>query len=223
MLPNLINIMKQDSNILNIFKNLYPNLQIEQLDDETFREIIESIYGETLNNIINKFNKKQNYTINNIDVDDIIEKTYDDATTNIPEMLIPTSLIYLNGKINNLPVKILFDTGASSNCIFKSTVVKAGLENIIDKTHTFDMSSVNGINASQGTIWYTEIELDNISENKEKKTVFIGLNLMVINDDKELHNFDMILGINFMKSYKANIDLMTQTITLNNNIKIHFE
>ena len=48
---------------------------------------------------------------------------------------------------------------------------------------------------------------------------------MVVDDeksDKNTNTFDVILGLNFMKSYGTNIDFMTNTITLNNKIKIKF-
>lgn len=46
------------------------------------------------------------------------------------------------------------------------------------------------------------------------------------NDVQELkknsHEFDLILGMTFLKSYRANIDFSSMTITLNKNIKIKF-
>ena len=141
-------------------------------------------------------------------------------------MLLPTNLIYLNGKINGVPIKILFDTGASSNCIFKSKIIEAGLDDVVDK---HDKAKIQGINSNKetyGKIWYTEIELYLNFEKKENLTAIIGLNLMVIDDeksDKNLNTFDIILGLNFMKSYRTNIDFMTNTITLNNTIKIKFD
>ena len=43
--------------------------------------------------------------------------------------------------------------------------------------------------------------------------------------DKSLTHdkLELILGINFLKSYRANIDFSTMTMTLNGNIKIKFK
>jgi len=37
------------------------------------------------------------------------------------------------------------------------------------------------------------------------------------------NKLELIMGINFLKSYRANIDFSTMTMTLNNNIKIKFK
>ena len=42
------------------------------------------------------------------------------------------------------------------------------------------------------------------------------------NDNETTHGFELILGIGFLKSYRANIDFSSMTITLNKNIKIKF-
>lgn len=211
---NTISIIKKHPHIIELFKVQYPDLKFENLNEETITDIIESLYGEPINNILKKDNSQCN----------TIENTYDLATSKIPEMLIPTELIYLSGKINNTPIKILFDTGATTNCIFRSKILEAGLENIIDKNNAIEMYGINSKNKTFGTIWYTEIELDIISQNNDKTTAIIGLNFSVVCDDNNRNSnlFDAIFGLTFMKSYKTNIDFATHTITLNNKIKIGF-
>jgi hypothetical protein len=150
-------------------------------------------------------------------------------------------LIFLNGKINNIPIRILFDTGASTNCIFKSKIIEAGLDYMVDKKNNIHIQGIHSNKETYGRIWYTEIELELNSEKKENSTAMIELNLMVVDDtssdtksdtksdtnpdtnpDTNSNKFDVILGLNFMKSYRTNIDFMTNTITLNNTIKIKF-
>lgn len=228
---DLISIIKQDNQIKNLFKNQFPDLNIEQLEDELVKDIIESIYGESLTDIFNnlKLNQQKNQQ------QKVIENLYDTAITNIPEMLTPNTLIFLNGKINENSIKILFDTGANNNCIFKSKIIECGLENIVDTTQSNSITGIHGNKKTYGTIWYTDIELNNNStdkniknddNNEENMSTIIGLNFVVVDDeniDKNSNKFDAIIGINFMKSYKVNINFATQIITLNNEIKIKFE
>ncbi len=150
-------------------------------------------------------------------------------------MLLPSKLIEINGKINNIPIKILFDTGASTNCIWKSKIKKFGLDYIVDKKQSEQIFGVNGFNKSYGNIWYLdiELELENGNKTNESRYASVPITTTVLDDnftEKETKteissncNFDMILGINFMKSYRTNIDFGSMTITLNNSIKIKFK
>jgi hypothetical protein len=223
---DVFNILKQHPHIIKLFNTHYPDLQFELLDNELMKDIIESIMGETINNTIQKsINNASDSTSISANV---IEQNYDLADKYIPEMLLPTNLIYLNGKINNIPIKILFDTGATSNCIFKSKIIEAGLDYLVDNKNKTFIQGINSNKETYGKIWYTEIELELElkSSNKEKNYAMIGLNLQIVNDensDKNLNKFDVILGLNFMKSYRTNIDFSTNTITLNNTIKIKFD
>ena len=211
-------VLKQNPNIIQLFSDYYPGLNFEHLEDDLIKDIVESIIGKSFND----FSQKPIEHLVKLQ-DKLIEDSYDMADKLIPEMLLPSNLIYLNGKINNIPIKILFDTGASSNCIFKSKIIEAGLDNIVDKQNKVAIQGINSNKETYGKIWYTEIELKlNFDENIN---AMVGLNLMVIDDeksDKNTNTFDVILGLSFMKSYGTNIDFMTNTITLNNKIKIKF-
>jgi hypothetical protein len=221
---DVFNILKQHPHIIQLFNSHYPDLQFELLDEDLMKDVIESIMGETFNNTIKKSINNTSIPINTLE--NIIEQNYDLADKYIPEMLLPTNLIYLNGKINNIPIKILFDTGATSNCIFKSKIIEAGLDYLVDVRNKTIIQGINSNKETYGKIWYTELELELKSSNKEKNYAMIGLNLQIVNDDnsdKKINNFDVILGLNFMKSYRTNIDFSTNTITLNNTIKINFD
>jgi len=169
----------------------------------------------------------------------------------IPEMFVPTSLIKLNGKINGSQVNIMIDSGASGCVIFKSVIDKCNIDYLIDNSSQIMIQGAHGIKASLGSIWYLEIELEisksnfvsipitleviddseiietnKILDNEQKKSKD---EKKQSNDDKDnkgnkeqSHGFDMILGMNFLKSYKANIDFHSNVITLNNTIKIKF-
>ena len=70
-----------------------------------------------------------------------------------------------------------------------------------------------------------------IYEHDDKITKIIDINYNDMNNFKKsdsnhiqtcTHEFEIILGMTFLKSYRANIDFSTMTITLNKNIKIKF-
>lgn len=209
------NSLTKNAELISIFNKIYPELKFEQMDETLAKEIVESFLGMNINNFL----------INNTkNIDNEIQKTFDLAHENIPEMLFPTQLITLNGKIKNIPIKILIDTGANSNCIYKTKIIQAGLENIIDKNAKNIVSGIQSNKETCGKIWYTDIELEIITAEKNKSYAILGLNLTVIDDENIKETpFDLILGLNFMKSYKMNIDFLTNTITLNENIKLKFE
>ena len=225
---DVLNKLIQHTHIIQSFNTHFPDLHFELFDDEMKIRIIESIMGETINNTIQKsINNASDSTSTSMNV---IEQNYDLADKYIPKMLLSTNLIYLNGKINNIPIKILFDTGTTSNCIFKSKIIEAGLDYLVDGRHKTIIQGINSNRETYGKIWYTELELELKSSNGDKNYAMIGLNLQIVNDensdensDKNLNKFDVILGLNFMKSYRTNIDFSTNTITLNNTIKINFD
>lgn len=209
------NSLTQNDELISIFNKFYPELKFEQMDETLAKEIVESFMDISINNLL------ANNTNN---INNEIQKTFDCAQEHIPEMLFPTKLIILNGKIKDIPIKILIDTGATNNCMYKTKIFQAGLENTIDKKAKSLLTGIHSNKETCGKIWYTDIELEITTPEKKKSYAMLGINLTVIDDEniKETH-FDLILGLNFMKSYKMNIDFLTNTITLNENIKIKFE
>jgi hypothetical protein len=144
-------------------------------------------------------------------------------------MLYPQSLININGKIGKYDCNILIDTGANTCIVFKSFLDSCGLNFIIDKNNKIKMEGLHSIENSYGTIWFTEIKL----QIKKKKYLDIPISAEIIDDsylkkkiilnkDKFRINprFQIILGMNFLKKYKAIIDLNTMQLILNNKIKI---
>ena len=146
----------------------------------------------------------------------------------IPEMSVNTSLtnlIYLKGKLNKINLKIMIDSGSSSCVIFKSIVNKCNLNYLIDTSISSIVQYANDMNQTLGKIWCVELELD-IDNNK---SIYVPISIDVINDNNnksqtyiDINEFDIILGINFLKLYKANIDFDTNILTLDKNIKIKF-
>lgn len=222
-------ILTDDPKIFNTIKQISPNISIEtidQFDDDVLRDILETAYGKPLETIIiEKSSEKylemsQNITDSLTEEEKIIEENYKIGYENIPEMLLPANLIFLKGKINNIPIKILFDTGASINTIKKSLVEKAGLSYLIDTKNNVNIIGVNSTKKSYGQIWYLDMELQLNNSNDQTSHATVGVCLTVVeSDDSEI---DVILGIKFMKSYGAFIDFSTNTITINKSIKIKF-
>ena len=143
-------------------------------------------------------------------MNNIIQSLFDNAVSNIPNMIIPYNLININGSINNINIKILIDTGATSSIIFKHTIDKLNIKNLIDEE---EQSYLNGIGneISIGMIWYIELEID-------KKLYPISL----IASNNNISDYDIILGVNFLHNYCSCINFKTNQLILNNNHIISF-
>jgi hypothetical protein len=268
-LKEKFNLLYPDIDINSIDKELLDNMLINIVNDDTDK--IDKIKTDMFNKINNTVsNSNSNFNEKNIGKDKHNIKTYQNATCKelikqnilmsdeiIPEMSVPTDLIYLKGKLNGYPLKIMVDTGASSCVIFKSVIDKCGIEYLIDTSTSVLVQGAHGMKPTIGTLWYVEIELgvgeknyisipitaeiiddsETIRANKIIEEHLLKINdLVKINDsvkkndcgvtnnksDNKSHGFDIILGMTFLKSYRANIDFFTMSISLNNNIKIKF-
>lgn len=142
--------------------------------------------------------------------DELIKISYEMAIDNIPELLVPSSKIILNGHINDCSVRILVDTGAANSVIFANTVDHIELERLIDKKQDIE---INGFGTSKalGILWYIELELN--------ETLF-PLSLIVT--DNINIDIDMILGINFLQAYNAQIDFKNRKLKLNEMFEMSF-
>lgn len=139
----------------------------------------------------------------------LIQSSFDTVVNKIPEVILPQKLIYINGTINNQLLKIMIDTGATTSIIFNSTVNRLNLNYLID---TEEQTVLNGIGneLSIGRIWYIEVDLN-------KYTYPMSL----IVSQNQISDFDMIIGINFLKTYKTQIDFNTNSLNLyQNQIKL---
>jgi predicted aspartyl protease len=204
----------------------YPQIKIEELDEESINDIVASLITEELatnpnGSLSNKLNESYNQDEQEEqeeDENDIIVQNKRMAFENIPEVMIPATHIMLDGNINNVPLKILIDTGATTNLTWKNVINNVGLDYLVDKKTTYKISGIESSNTTYGKIWYTEINLNLF----DKETAQIGVDLDVANSDAENKSRDIILGMGFLKSYGANIDLKNNILTLNDKIKIKF-
>ncbi len=237
-----------------LFKKYYPDMEINSIDKELLSDMLFGIFQEiklssiqkNLNeSIIKEVDQENNidYELENdedekkniIKTNELIEENFLLANNLIPEMIVPTELIHLKGKIAGLPINILLDTGAQSSTTFKSVTDKANIDYLIDKQSKSYTVGVNNISLSYGTLWYIELELEinqeryvsvpislNIDDDTEKNK-----KIKEINEEHEIKidldkKIDMLLGINFLKAYKAKIDFSRRTITLNDSIIINY-
>lgn len=141
----------------------------------------------------------------------IHQNAYELAYDTIPEMFVPVNSILVDGKINNIPIKILFDTGADLSVISNTAVDKLNMNDMIDTQASTICKGVNGMAMTLGELWFIELEIAN--------NIF-PVKLTVLRTD--FIDYDMIIGLNFMRSYKARIDFVSNEIILNDKYHISF-
>ncbi len=180
--------------------------------------------------------------------DPMIKESYYKAIELIPEMLVSNSLIYLTGRLYGKKINILFDSGAADCTIFKSVTDELNLDNIIDKNHKHNMIGIEGTTVSYGTLWYLDLELEVEDESIDDNTInthYVSLPIMcTVADDTHYTStkkktkpdnknkekiltaknlkFGLLLGINFMKLYKTQIDFSKRKIVINDNFAIKY-
>lgn len=142
--------------------------------------------------------------------DELIQKSYEMAMNNIPELLVPSGKIILNGHINDCSVKILVDTGAANSMIFTNTVDHIELGKLVDRKQDININGF-GISKALGMLWYIELEISEI---------LFPLSLIVANNINM--DIDVILGINFLQAYNAQIDFKNKKLKLNETYEILF-
>jgi predicted aspartyl protease len=136
---------------------------------------------------------------------------YTYAMSTIPEMFCHTGDIILDGSINNTQIKILVDTGAQVSILTQDGLNKLGLEYLVDDKDKIEMHGITGKESSLGNIWYVDLSINNIEFP-------ITLTVSKMKSDK----IDMILGINFLQSYRAQLDFWNKTLKLNDKYVISF-
>jgi hypothetical protein len=191
-------ILDTNTNTNNVFKFI-KDLGI---DPTTFDQV-------ALNDIINQYQlipKQKIINTNKL----LCDAAYEMAMTNIPEMSIPANMLILNGYINEKPIKILLDTGAAVSIIFTHAVNRLDLSELVDSRVTSELVGI-GKETTIGKLWYIELQLDNYH---------FPISLTV--SKNQIKEFDMILGLNFLQSYNAQIDFGNKKIRLNDKYDINF-
>lgn len=136
-----------------------------------------------------------------------IVENFTKAIEEIPESFSKVNMLYIQGYINEVLVNIFVDTGAQMTIMSEKTVKKCKLMDLVDKKYQGTAIGV-GTQKILGKIHYTEIDFN---------SVIIPCSFTILKQK----NIDIILGLDMLMSYKAEISLSKKTIKLG-SIEIEF-
>jgi predicted aspartyl protease len=141
---------------------------------------------------------------------EVLEHLYSKAKQTIPRMLehIVTK-IFINGYIDNKPINILLDTGATTSIIDYKLLERLDRLEEIDYRTISTIGGFNGdIEYSLGYIPYLEIGLN--SRTNQGPIATTVANISIKNT-----KVDLLLGLNFLISYNAKIDIENKKLYIN--------
>lgn len=141
---------------------------------------------------------------------EMLDALYTKAKISIPNMLehsVPK--IFISGSIDNIPINILLDTGGTTSIIDYSLLEKLGKLEEIDYRTISTMSGFNGKTTySLGFIPYIEVAF---SDKKHIVPIAATVSNISIKNTK----IDLLLGLNFLISYRAKIDIENKKLHIN--------
>jgi predicted aspartyl protease len=145
-----------------------------------------------------------------------MDDAYELAITCIPELLVPSGKIIIDGYINNKLVKILIDTGANSSVIFTSSINRLNLNDIVDDEVDIKLNGIGmkKIHKAEGIIWYIELLLANYN---------FPIALIVSASTKLSNTIDIVIGSNFLQKYEAQIDFKNMIIKFSDKYELSFD
>jgi len=130
---------------------------------------------------------------------------------NYPNLIVPYNLITIDIQINDIKLKAMIDTGCSKSVISEEVIKKCKLEDHVDLLTVNNVNTGNGTTETLGRIWILEFLINDY-------TVQISPSIL-----KGEHEFDIILGIDFLSSNKIDINFSKRELCLSENCKILFE
>lgn len=197
-----------DISIITIFKQYYPNIDHTTIERNTLANMIDEMFE------IEKSKYSDSESESEQD-DPVVEENYLKATELIPEMIESGDVVSIKGKLNNVDVNILFDSGCQTSSTFSSIITKANLENIIDKKAKTYCMSMTGKTETCGMIWCTELELGNY--------ISVPIKLSILEDPEiESNNkIDILIGTDFMKTHNVIINFSKKKIMIN-DVEINY-
>ena len=212
--------------IINIFKQYYPNVDHTTIEANTLANMIDEMFEIEKA----KYSDSESDT-ESVNSDPIIEENYSNATELIPEMIESGDIVSIKGKLNNIDVTILFDSGCQTSSTFSSIVEKANLEYIVDKKAKTYCMGINGRTETCGMIWCTEIELETEEESENYMSVPIKLSILDDIKNKEAkdleivnesnNKIDILIGTDFMKTHNVIINFSKKIIIIN-DVEINY-
>lgn len=197
-----------DISIVTIFKQYYPTIDHTTLDSNVLAMLIENMFAIEKT----KYSDSETDSDSDTESNPIIEENYLMATELIPELIEPGDLIVTKGKLNKVPVNILFDSGCQCSTTFTSVIKQAKLQDLVDKSAITYSNGIGGPTSTCGIIWYTELEFD-IGSNI---TINLPIKLSIL--DKPNNSIDILLGTDFLKLNNGIIDFNQKIIRLGEHI-----
>jgi len=201
-----------DISIITIFKQYYPNIDHTTIERNTLANMIDEMFE------IEKSKYSDSESDSDQEPDPVVEENYSKATELIPEMIESGDVVSIKGKLNNVDVNILFDSGCQTSSTFSSIVARANLENIIDKKAKTYCMSMTGKTETCGMIWCTELELENY--------ISVPIKLSILEDPKDPetesnNKIDILIGTDFMKTHNVIINFSKKKIMIN-DVEINY-
>jgi hypothetical protein len=166
--------------------NLFPGDTITASDTQ---QLIDDLQGK----LISALDKTRNETV--------ITKNYMDATEQIPESLIPVTMLYFKCSINGHQLTVFVDTGAQTSVMSKQCAEKCGVGHLIDTTQT-GMAFGVGEQVILGRIWMLDLNFGEF---------VIPSSFIILDSD----SINVIFGLDMIKSHGIILDCKNNMMRLN--------
>lgn len=252
------------------FSDYYPGAEIDKMDPEILAEMMFGMLQIEVEKDPTLVEKKtpEKSPVKTEDKNwnkDIVKENAEMAEALIPEMAFTQSLIHLKGKINEVPITFMVDTGASMCVTHEYVIEKCCLQHLMDTKEIKYITGAHSTEPTLGKIWCVEIDLEVLLDDGSISFISIPVSIDVSHDvnttsytdsekmkkmkkamtsildkhpraeekkdEPEHHDHhehcglshDVILGMTFLRSYRANIDFGERIITLNGDIRLPFK
>lgn len=262
--------MDEEFTLRQKFSEYYPGAEIDKMDPEILEEMMFGMLQTEVEKDPTLIEKKTPEKSPSKTEDknwnkDIVKENVEMAEALIPEMAFTQSLIHLKGRINDVPITFMVDTGASMCVTHEYVVEKCCLHHLVDRKEIKYVTGAHSTEPTLGKIWCVEIDLEVLLDDGTTSFISIPVSIDVSHDvntpsftesekmkkmkeammnildkhprseeKKEDHDHhdhhehcglshDVILGMTFLRSYRANIDFGSRVITLNGDIKLPFK
>ena len=139
-----------------------------------------------------------------------LNKLQAETYENYPELFVPTEMLFISGRVNNVDLEIFVDTGAQTTVISKKFAEKANIFKNVDKRYAGKVVGV-GQTTSLGRIWQIPLEIEGR---------YFVMSAVVL--DKFSH--EVLLGLDMMKRHRCVIDLVNHNLVFSlENVSTKFK
>jgi len=195
--PDLHEALK--NNNLNDFLEIHRKNKIAQKKREK----------EVFNVIANPNSEESKKYLTKLNKTEAVYENFQKAMEHTPEVFGNVFMLYINCKVNGVPTKAFVDSGAQKTIISSKWCEKCDLEGILDERFS-GMAKGVGFQKIKGRVHYAMMEI----EGKFFSTSF---------DVLEGQDIDILIGLDFLKRHRANINLGSNELHLpNENLRTKF-